>query len=362
MALFTALLSTLDKASIATLAGTLGESELSVSRGMQSSIAALLGCLASKADEPGRLRLMLDLVPNTLGGATWSQLAAGVSDPNSALMTSGKRVLADLFGVSASTVTSELSTASGLRPEVMQKLLAVVVPMGMSFLVNRARDEGMSMSGLGSLLKRESSAIRSALPAGLSDLFWQPTAAVGPALPVAAQAVQVEKKRSSLGWLALLALALLVPGLFWLFSHARKPTLVQVSPAPTGTANRVAPDLSDLVKRNLPTNVDLHFDSGTAELQPASQEQLNNVAADLTAHPNVRAKVGGYTDNIGSPEQNLELSQRRANTVMAELIRKGVSPDRLTAQGYGEQRFIADNSTAAGRAQNRRVSVSFTEE
>jgi len=184
---------------------------------------------------------------------------------------------------------------------------------------------------------------------------------VGTALPIVAQAVQVEKEKSFLGWLALLALALLVPGLLWLFSHAHRPTPAQISPTPTGTANRVAPDLGDLVKPKLPSSVDLRFDTGSAELQPESQEQLNNIAADLAAYPDVRVKVGGYTDNTGSAEQNLQLSQRRANTVMAELVRKGISGDRLTAQGYGEQNFIADNSTEAGRAQNRRVSVSFTE-
>lgn len=360
MALFTALLSTLDKGGIAALAGALGESESSVLRTMQSSIAAVLGGLASKAQDPGMLRSMLDLAPNTLGGATWAQLAAGVSDPNSALLASGQRVLSGLFGTSESAVTSALSTASGLRPGVTQKLMAMVAPMVMTFLANRARDEGMTMSSLGNLLQQESPAIRSALPRSLGDLFWGHTATVGTALPVVAQAVQVEKEKSFLGWLTLLALALLVPGLLWLFSHAHRPTPAQISPTPTGTANRVAPDLGDLVKPKLPTSVDLRFDTGSAELQPESQEQLNNIAADLAAYPDVRVKVGGYTDNTGSAEQNLQLSQRRANTVMAELVRKGISADRLTAQGYGEQNFIADNSTETGRAQNRRVSVSFT--
>jgi OOP family OmpA-OmpF porin len=360
MGLFTSLLSNLDKSGMAGLAGALGESESSVSRGMQSSIAAVLGGLASKAGDPGALRTMLNLAPDTSGAVPWSQLAAGVSDPNSALMSAGKSILSGLFGTSQGAVTSAISTASGLRPGVTSSLMAMAAPMVMSFLVKRVRDEGMTMSSFGSLLQQESPAIRSALPAGLSDLFWPPTAAAGAVPPVVAEPVHVEEARSSLGWLPLLALALLLPGLLWFFiSHARRPTTAQITPT-TGTANRVAADLGDLGKRTMPTSVDLRFDTGSARLRPESQEQLNNFAADLRAYPDVRVNVGGYTDNVGSAERNRRLSQERANSVMAELVGKGISADRLTAEGFGEQKFIADNSTATGRAQNRRVTVSVS--
>ena len=96
-------------------------------------------------------------------------------------------------------------------------------------------------------------------------------------------------------------------------------------------------------------------------LRPGSQEQLNNIAAILAAYPNVRMKVVGYTDNVGSADQNLQLSRDRANTVVAELIRRGISPDRLVATGYGEQYPIAGNSTEEGRARNRRVSMQVTQ-
>jgi outer membrane protein OmpA-like peptidoglycan-associated protein len=80
----------------------------------------------------------------------------------------------------------------------------------------------------------------------------------------------------------------------------------------------------------------------------------------LRANPNARMKVTGHTDSVGNPEQNLQLSQRRANMVAAELERKGISRDRISAEGAGQQHPIADNSTAEGRAQNRRVSVGVT--
>jgi outer membrane protein OmpA-like peptidoglycan-associated protein len=105
----------------------------------------------------------------------------------------------------------------------------------------------------------------------------------------------------------------------------------------------------------------LLFNTDSATLRPESQEQLGNIAAILKAYPNVRVKIGGYTDNTGDPQSNLNLSQDRANGVMAELVALGISPERLEAQGYGEQFPVADNSTAEGRAKNRRVSMRVTQ-
>jgi outer membrane protein OmpA-like peptidoglycan-associated protein len=105
----------------------------------------------------------------------------------------------------------------------------------------------------------------------------------------------------------------------------------------------------------------LLFNTDSATLRPESQEQLRNIAAILKAYPNVRIKIGGYTDNTADSQYNLRLSQDRANGVKAELITLGVAPDRLETQGYGEQFPVADNSTVEGRARNRRISMRVTQ-
>src|SRR5262249_2000159 len=243
-----------------------------------------------------------------------------------------------------------------LRASTASTILAMAAPMVMSFLNKRVRSEGMDMTGLGSLLQRESDAIRNALPAGLADVLWPST--VRTAAPVVAQAVK--RGESSRRWSSLLALAVLVTGLLWLLNHARKPAVPPVAPVatettPLGTANRAETDSVDIVKRALRNNADLRFDAGSAKLRPESEVQLDNIAATLKRHPDVHIKIVGYADNIDRAEQNLHLSQERANTVTAELVRKGVSPDRLTAKGQGEKYPSDDNSTGVGRAKNRRV-------
>jgi outer membrane protein OmpA-like peptidoglycan-associated protein len=388
--MFTTLLSMLDKRSLGGIATALGENDQTVSRGMQSAIAAVLGGLASKSDDTGMLRKMLDMVPADSGDVAWSNVAGSVSDPNSPIMSAGKRMLSTLFGGSEGAVLDTLSRETGLRSGIMSTLLSIAGPVVMSFLTRRMRDEGMTVSGLGAVLQRESGAIRAALPAGLTEMFW-PRAAATTASPVVAQAV--ERERSTPGWIAPLAIAACALGLLWLFGHARRP----VQPITSGSANRVAPgyaNLGEFVRVKLPNNTvvsipergvetrllafiqnpnaspdqttwfnfdRLLFDTGAATLRPESQEQLNNVAAILVAYPNVRLKIGGYTDNVGAPDQNLQLSRDRANAVMAEEIRRGIAPDRLSAAGYGEQFPVADNSTEEGRAQNRRVAMRVTQ-
>jgi len=71
--------------------------------------------------------------------------------------------------------------------------------------------------------------------------------------------------------------------------------------------------------------------------------------------------VNGYTDDVGEAPANVRLSQARANAVVADLERRGLSADVLTAKGFGEENPIADNNTEEGRAKNRRVSVGVAE-
>ena len=77
----------------------------------------------------------------------------------------------------------------------------------------------------------------------------------------------------------------------------------------------------------------------------------------FSRYPNLKVQVEGYTDNVGGDQYNLTLSQQRGDAVRAYLVSQGVSPNNITATGYGMSNPVADNATAAGRAQNRRVNL-----
>ncbi|HKP50194.1 MAG TPA: OmpA family protein [Gemmatimonadales bacterium] len=99
------------------------------------------------------------------------------------------------------------------------------------------------------------------------------------------------------------------------------------------------------------------FATGKATLTPESEAVLVDVAKQLQASPEVRVQVAGFTDNSGSRAANVRLSQSRAVAVEKFLEQNGVSPAQLTAKGFGPDRPIASNKTAAGRAKNRRVEL-----
>jgi outer membrane protein OmpA-like peptidoglycan-associated protein len=104
----------------------------------------------------------------------------------------------------------------------------------------------------------------------------------------------------------------------------------------------------------------LDFETGSATLKPTSAEQLKNIAEIMKAYPKVALKLGGYTDNVGSADSNLKLSQKRAESTMQELVKLGADAKRLQAEGYGEKYPVADNSTEEGRAKNRRIDLRVT--
>ena len=101
----------------------------------------------------------------------------------------------------------------------------------------------------------------------------------------------------------------------------------------------------------------VNFQSGRSVLTTSSYVVLDQVAASLAANPEIRIEIAGYTDSTGRRPMNLRLSMARAAAVRAYLARRGVSPMRMQARGYGASGYIAPNATPEGRAQNRRVEL-----
>ncbi|WP_343674085.1 OmpA family protein [Chitinophaga sp.] len=97
------------------------------------------------------------------------------------------------------------------------------------------------------------------------------------------------------------------------------------------------------------------FDSKQFMLKPESGAELDRLAILMTENPSIEVEIGGHTDNVGNDQDNMLLSERRANAVVQYLINKGIASNRLEAKGYGESMPVADNGTADGRAQNRRT-------
>ncbi len=103
------------------------------------------------------------------------------------------------------------------------------------------------------------------------------------------------------------------------------------------------------------------FDGGKAELTEDSEGVLDRASAIITRCPEAGVEVGAHSDSDGSASRNRDLTQSRAETIVEYLVAAGVQRERLTAVGYGETKPIADNTTAAGKAANRRIEFTFSE-
>jgi OOP family OmpA-OmpF porin len=100
----------------------------------------------------------------------------------------------------------------------------------------------------------------------------------------------------------------------------------------------------------------IEFDIDKADIRPDYHDEAAKAGDFLKKYPDTTAVIEGHSDNVGTPEHNLDLSQRRAESVVNYLVEKfGIERSRLTAKGYGETRPVADNSTDEGKQKNRRI-------
>lgn len=133
-----------------------------------------------------------------------------------------------------------------------------------------------------------------------------------------------------------------------------------------GRADGLERDLHELQGRKTDRGMvvtlgDVLFDTGRATLQPGAQRSVAQLVQVLGRHPERRVLIEGFTDSVGSEEMNLGLSRRRAETFQRELMNGGIAADRIEVRAWGEANPVAGNGTAAGRQQNRRVEVLFSD-
>jgi len=382
------------------IASRLGESTQAVQAGLGTATAATLGGLAAKASDSGFLSELMNLASsansqNVLGSLT-SIAGGGVSGGVGDLVN---KFLPLVFGSSQGQVTSAIQQQSGLSSASATGLLKMAAPLVLGFLGRGQSTGAINVGSLSNMLRAEVPALQSYLPSGLMNTLSSGAAQMTSAVTAGAGAAAATGSR----WLVPLAIlgALILAWLLFRSMGAPKEAMQNAANATSQAAGAAATAvgsaassawaaLGEMVSVSLPDGTTLNaptlgvearlvrylgdgtavvtdetwfdfdrllFDTGSATLQPASQEQLRNVAAILKAYPNAKAIIGGYTDNTGEPAANQKLSEERANSVMAELVRLGVDPSRLEAKGYGEDHPVADNTTEEGRQKNRRISL-----
>jgi len=368
-----------------------GESEAAVTRGFTAVIPTLLAGIANRSGDTGFMSQLVSLATNTASDPDALMRASGSAVTPEGVIDPGTTTggwLSALSGGSLSGITNAVARYAGVKASSASSMLTYAAPLVLAYLGRLMRSDHLDAPTLAKRLQAERGTIAAALPSGF-DAVLPGGMTTESVRTVAADAVRHEKRRAG-GWaMPLLLVALAIGGLLWWASRDRSAVSSRVGDA-ASSAVGAGNSAVRMLARTLPGGVQLsvpaggledrlisylaaptasagsfdfdrlEFETGSTSLTPQSRAQLANVATILKAYPTTRVVIAGYTDNTGDESANLALSRGRAEAVMDALRNEGVPAVNLQAQGFGSQNPIADNSTEAGRARNRRVTLNVT--
>lgn len=144
-----------------------------------------------------------------------------------------------------------------------------------------------------------------------------------------------------------------------LWSKRMEDRRAAMEQATRGTNVEVTRTQDNQLKINIPN--DISFDVGSAAIKPQLRAVLDPFASSLQGDPNAQVVIVGHTDSTGSDALNNRLSIERADSVRDYIVTRGVAAGRVSTAGRGDREPIADNTTEAGRAKNRRVEIFLRE-
>jgi len=352
--------------------------QAAVTGAVPSVLAGMLNSATSSPSGAGQLLSAIsgggfEKVLGNLGG-----ILGGGQGSVDGLIGSGKQVLGSLFGNKLGGVTSALSGSSGVSPGAGSSILAMAAPIVMGMVGRQVTSGGLNASGLLNLLTSNKDAIARFAPAGLASALG--LGSIGELGGKATALAQEGARTAKRNWVPIAVVAALAL-LAFLFFRGRgdqeqatggsgPPTRKLTSVALPGGGNlnveqdtflyNLAGYLGNTSNTAVPKTFvfdSLNFESGGTTLTPTSNATVADLTRLLSAYPNSRVKLVGYTDTTGEPAANKALSLERAKTVGDMLSKGGVAPGRIETDGMGQDNPVAPNDTETGRARNRRLEL-----
>jgi outer membrane protein OmpA-like peptidoglycan-associated protein len=382
-------------------AAMFGESESGITKTLGAGIPAILSGIISNAGADGG-QSMLNLSKQAAG--------SGIADNPASLFTAGASTgndfLSGIFGGKSGVISNLIASFTGVKQSTTNGLLGTLAPLALGFLGKHVMSNNLSAGGLLGFLNTQKEQVRNAMPAGLNlSSVLGDTPKVVHSTGTHGKTV-VDEKTGAGRILIPLLLAVFAIALLWYLMKGcneknsvtettNDTTIVAEKPASIDTTVAAATSARESLKVKLPDGKeldafkggiedklvaflndassaagkdvwfdfdDLNFKTGTAEIVPESQKQIDNISAILKAYPKVKIKIGGYTDKTGNEEGNKKLSQSRADAVKAALSTAGVGAQVTGAEGYGSSfaKYAAD-APDSDRVKDRHVSISVRE-
>jgi hypothetical protein len=357
----------------------LGETPTATQGALGALLPAVLGVVAQKGATSGGASGLMSLINGanlntSVLGNIGSMFAGGGTGASDLMKTGAATLVPALFGDKAGALVGALSSSSGIKPASATNLIAMVVPLVLSFLKKFVADRGLNVGSLSSLLSsqgpnlqgaldsRITSALGAASPgaflSGLSgtaastvDTARRAGAAVasGASAATAAGAAAVAETRSAfqrfLPWL----IGLVVLLVLWLLLRPKAPEPVPVAAAPPAMAPATTP--APVAFSGFPAKV--YFETGSATVG-ADATSVINAAGDAIKKDNLKVVLTGYTDKTGDSAKNEELAKNRAGAVRDALKAAGVPEASIEMKPP----LFVEVGAGADNAEARRVEIS----
>ncbi|HEY0611088.1 MAG TPA: OmpA family protein [Chitinophaga sp.] len=403
---------------ISQAAARLGESEQGVQKAVNSIIPTILTGLLYKAGPQGEANGALNIAREAVGANSTSTILSSLQSGTDSWVSRGMEWLQSLFGTKVSTVVGAVATYAGIKAASANALLNAATPAALGTAGEYAAEENLSGSSFLAYLNTQKDKILEAVPSGfnlagllgLGSISELGKRLSGLAAGAGGRAADIGKAATrsagSNRWIWSLLLILVAIVLLWYLARgcgggrtteSVTDTVATDTMIDTAVAQVTTPEAPrESIKVTLPDGVtldaykggiedqlvaflkddtkkagkdvwfdfdNLNFKTGSAELTEESRQQVQNIAAILKAFPNTKIKIGGYTDRSGDSLANIQLSQARADTVLASLKKLYAGERQLQgAEGYGSK-FAKAAATAPDeeRRKDRHISVSVRE-
>lgn len=359
---------------------SLGQPADKIQIGLRSVIPTFLLELVKKGSSPEGAEQLLSVVKKD-----GIEIPSNVNLNDPEYMRKGEEALTQIFGNGLVPVTDSLGSRTGMSSSVITKIMSLIAPVVMGVIDKKVKNEGLTPKDLMTYLGQQKNFLASFMPESLGNARIPPTGfkdvvkkTISPSIHYKVVAGPIPS--NSTPWVLSGILALVVLGGTWWGLDSRRSGLpssgpvlssnslpqMEVMPEFVSPATSMS-DLSDFLRtgsrRELPKRFGfdtLNFSTGTTELLPGSQLEIEQIANALKEFPQVTARIEGFTDNTGDYEVNLDLSTARAVAVKEELKARGIEDARIEAVGRGAESPVATNNTEEGRAQNRRIEFVIT--
>jgi outer membrane protein OmpA-like peptidoglycan-associated protein len=378
-----------------------GESPSNTRRALETAVPTVVAALAAHASSPTGARGLLHVIEETGLRGPMGVVAERLGENRGEdLVALGKDLLRRLCGDRLDRIVGATASSGVVQRASMESLLALATPLVLGVLGHQAHARDLDAAGVAGLLGAQRASAMSMLPASVAAVLTGDRESARPAPLPWAPPPQTLQRRARL-WPLLLLIPLAIVGSLFFRKHdaprtrdwvpgarlgagvsatsAPEPAVTAPPPAePSAPAEEQKGALARLPGGTVGHEMaiflgssggepsqrfvfdHLNFEFATTNMTPDSLSTVDGVAEVLKAYPAARILIEGHTDATGVPEANERLARARAEAVKSALVARGVSADRITTAGMGQEHPLAANDTQEGRAKNRRTEIVVT--